>query len=221
MAGATKISLTDRFLRVVERGGNLLPQPATLFALLALAVVVGSGFASWAGLAAIHPSTGERIEAVNLMSVDGVHRILTEMVRNFTGFAPLGTVLVAMLGIAVAEGSGLLTAALKLLVLSAPGRLLTFTLVLAGVLSNMASEIGYVLVVPLGAVIFLGAKRHPVAGMAAAFAGVSGGYSANLLLGTIDPLLAGITQEAARIIDPGYAVTPACNYYFMVVSTGS
>jgi aminobenzoyl-glutamate transport protein len=124
-----------------------------------------------------------------------------------------------MLGIAVAEGSGLLTAALKLLVLSSPRRLLTFTLVLAGVLSNMASEIGYVLVVPLGAVIFLGARRHPVAGMAAAFAGVSGGYSANLLLGTIDPLLAGITQEAARLVDPAYEVNPACNYYFMAAST--
>ena len=92
-------------------------------------------------------------------------------------------------------------------------------IVLAGVMSNMASDVGYVLLVPLGAIIFLSVGRHPIAGLAAAFAGVSGGFSANLLLGTIDPLLAGITQEAARIIDPEYAVTPACNYYFMFVST--
>ncbi len=216
---ARPASAIDRFLVVVERGGNLLPQPATLFALLAAAVVVASGIASWFGLTAVHPATGETIETVNLLTVPGIHRILMGMVTNFTGFAPLGTVLVAMLGIAVAEGSGLLTAALKLLVLSAPKRLLTFALVFAGVLSNMASEIGYVLVVPLGAIIFLGANRHPVAGLAAAFAGVSGGYSANLLLGTIDPLLAGITQEAARLVDPAYEVNPACNYYFMVAST--
>jgi aminobenzoyl-glutamate transport protein len=120
MPRTPKTSLTDRMLRVVERGGNLLPQPATLFALLAVLVVIGSGLAAWAGLSAVHPASGEEIRVVNLLSIAGLHRILTEMVRNFTGFAPLGTVLVAMLGIAVAEGSGLLAAALKLLVLSAP-----------------------------------------------------------------------------------------------------
>ncbi|MCP5112086.1 MAG: AbgT family transporter, partial [bacterium] len=147
------------------------------------------------------------------------HRILTAMVTNFTNFAPLGTVLVAMLGIGVMEGSGLIGAALKLLVLSAPKRLLTFAIVLAGVLSNAASEIGYVLLVPLAAVIFLGVGRHPLAGLAAAFAGVSGGYSANLLLGTVDPLLAGLSEEAAHIVDPSYEVSAACNYYFMAAST--
>jgi aminobenzoyl-glutamate transport protein len=219
MARAPKRPLTDRFLVVVERVGNLLPQPATLFAILALAVIVGSALASWLDLSAVHPATGETIRPFNLLSVEGLHRILTDMVKNFTGFAPLGTVLVALLGIAVAEGSGLITAVLKLLVLSAPRRLLTFALVFAGVCSNVASEIGYVVLVPLGAVIFLGAGRHPVAGLAAAFAGVSGGYSANLLLGTIDPLLAGITQEAAHLVDGAYAVNPACNYYFMAAST--
>ena len=108
-----------------------------------------------------------------------------------------------MLGIGVMEASGLIAAALRLLVLSAPKRLLTFVIVLAGVLSNTASEIGYVLLVPLGGIIFLGAGRHPIAGLAAAFAGVSGGYSANLLLGTIDPLLAGLSEEAAQIVRAG------------------
>jgi aminobenzoyl-glutamate transport protein len=207
------------FLSVVERGGNALPHPATLFLLMALLVVAASAIAAWAGLSAVHPSTQQVIEPVSLLTLPGLHRILTQMVTNYTSFAPLGTVLVAMLGIGVMESSGLITAGLRLLVLSAPKRLLTFVIVFAGVLSNTASEIGYVLLVPLGGIIFLGAGRHPIAGLAAAFAGVSGGYSANLLLGTVDPLLAGLSEEAAHIVDAGYHVNPACNYYFMFVST--
>ena len=210
---------TSIFLATVERGGNALPHPATLFAILALVIVILSGIAASTGLEVVHPGTGETIRPVSLMTLAGLHRILTEMVTNFTSFAPLGTVLVAMLGIGVMEASGLIAAALRLLVLSAPQRLLTFVIVLAGVLSNTASEIGYVLLVPLGGIIFLGAGRHPIAGLAAAFAGVSGGYSANLLLGTIDPLLAGLSEEAAQIVQPGYVVNPAANYFFMVIST--
>jgi len=141
------------------------------------------------------------------------------MVTNFTSFVPLGTVLVAMLGVGVAEGSGLLSSALRALVLSAPRRLITLVVVFSGVLSNAASEAGYVILIPLAAIIFMAVGRHPLAGLAAAFAGVSGGYSANLVLGTVDPLLSGITQEVARIIDPSYLVNPAANYYFMVAST--
>ncbi len=211
--------LIARFLEVIEKGGNALPHPAMLFAIMALLAVVASGVASLFAVSVIHPGTGEVIRPSNLVSVHGIHYILLSMVTNFTGFAPLGTVLVAMLGIGIAEGSGLIGASLRVLVLSAPRRLLTFVIVLTGVLSNTASEIGYVLLVPLAAVIFLAAGRHPIAGLAAAFAGVSGGYSANLLLGTIDPLLAGLSQEAARIVSPGYLVNPACNYYFMAAST--
>lgn len=208
----------SRALTVIERVGNALPHPGTLFAGMALLVIIASFVASRFDLVVVHPGTLEEIRPVNLMSVTGLHRILTQMVTNFTSFAPLGTVLVAMLGIGIAEGSGLIGAALRLLVISAPRRLLTFVLVLAGVLSNTASEIGYVLLVPLAAAIFLAAGRHPIAGLAAAFAGVSGGYSANLLLGTIDPLLAGLSEEAAAIVAPGYQVNPAANYYFMAVS---
>jgi aminobenzoyl-glutamate transport protein len=208
-----------RFLRVIERGGNALPHPATLFLIFAALVVVLSELAVRMGVTATHPKTGEALLPVSLMNVAGLGRILTETVKNFTGFAPLGTVLVALLGIGVAEGSGLIGAAMRVLVLSAPQRLLTVVIVFAGVMSNVASELGYVLLVPLAALIFQAARRHPIVGMAAAFAGVSGGYSANLLLGTIDPLLSGITQEAARIVDPAAEVNPACNYYFMFVST--
>lgn len=215
----TKRSGVDRLLSIIERAGNALPHPATLFALLAFMVVLFSGLFSLLDISATHPATGETVRPFNLLSVPGLHKILTGMVVNFTGFAPLGTVLVALLGIGIAEGSGLIGAVMRSLVLAAPKRLLTFVIVFSGVLSNTASEVGYVLLVPLAAVIFLAAGRHPLAGLAAAFAGVSGGYSANLLLGTIDPLLAGLSQEAAHIIDPTYLVNPACNYYFMAVST--
>ncbi len=208
-----------RLLRIIERGGNALPHPATLFAIMALAVILVSAIASQFNLVVTHPGTGKAIQPVSLLTLAGLHRILTEMVTNFTNFAPLGTVLVALLGIGVAEGSGLIGASLKLLVLSAPRKLLTFVIVFAGVMSNAASEVGYVLLVPLAAVIFLAVGRHPIAGLAAAFAGVSGGYSANLLLGTVDPLLAGLSEEAARIVDSTYQVNPACNYYFMAAST--
>jgi aminobenzoyl-glutamate transport protein len=208
-----------RVLGWIERVGNALPHPGTLFALMAVLVVVLSGIFARMDLVVTHPGTGEEIRPVNLLTIEGLHRILTSLVTNFTDFAPLGTVLVAMLGIGIAEASGLLGAALRLLVLSAPRRLLTFVIVFAGVMSNTASEIGYVLLVPLSASIFLAAGRHPLAGLAAAFAGVSGGYSANLLLGTIDPLLAGLSEEAAHIVDPNYKVNATANYYFMAVST--
>ena len=211
--------LISRLLSIVEKGGNALPHPATLFGLFALAVVIISGIAAQFNLAVVHPGTGELIEPVSLLSIDGLHRIIENLVTNFTGFAPLGVVLVAMLGIGIAESSGFIGTALRLLVIKSPKRLLTFVIVFCGVLSNAASEVGYVFLVPLGAIIFLAIGRHPIAGMAAAFAGVSGGYSANLILGTIDPLLAGLSQEAAQIVDASYTVNPAANLYFMFVST--
>lgn len=209
----------DKFLNIIEKGGNLLPHPATLFLMFAMVIVVASGVASWLGVEVMHPAKEEMIKPVNLLSVEGLHYILTSMVTNFTSFAPLGTVLVALLGIGVAEGSGLMGTALRLVVLKAPKNILTFVIVFSGVMSNAASEVGYVLLIPLAAIIFLAVGRHPIMGIAAAFAGVSGGYSANLLLGTIDPLLAGLSQEAAHIIDPQYSVNPAANYYFLATST--
>jgi aminobenzoyl-glutamate transport protein len=209
----------DRALGFIERVGNALPHPASLFAILATLVVLVSAAAAAAGLVVVHPGTGQEVRPVSLLTLAGFHRMLTEAVRNFTGFAPLGTVLVAMLGMGVMESSGLIGTALRLLVTSAPPRLLTLVIVFAGVMSNTAAEIGYVLLVPLAGTIFLSAGRHPLLGMAAAFAGVSGGYSANLLLGTVDPLLAGLSEEAARLVDPAYRVNPAANYYFMAAST--
>jgi aminobenzoyl-glutamate transport protein len=225
----------NRFLKVVEWLGNLLPHPVTLFALFALGVILVSGVAELFDVSVEDPrpegargrAPDGRIFAISLMNAAGLRRIVENFVVNFTGFAPLGTVLVALLGVGVAEKSGLIRAAIRGIVLAAasatsglfsPKLLVTTAVVFSGIISNTASELGYVVLVPLGAVIFLSMGRHPLAGLAAAFAGVSGGYSANLFIGTIDPLLAGLTQEAAQLLDPEYMVHAAVNYYFMFIS---
>lgn len=217
----------ERFLNTVEWLGNLLPHPITLFALFSLFILVASAIAAALGVSVIDPrpigAAGRApdgvIHVVSLLSAEGLQRIVSHLVTNFTSFAPLGTVLVALLGVGIAEQSGLLSAAMRALVFNAPKKLITFTVVFAGIVSNTASELGYVVLIPLAAMIFHSLGRHPLAGLAAAFAGVSGGYSANLLLGTIDPLLSGITQSAAQIIDPAYSVGPEVNWYFMFIST--
>lgn len=211
--------LFNKFLSGLEKTGNALPHPATIFAIFALSAIFLSALADMLSWQAIHPVTKAIISPVNLLSKEGLHRILREMVSNYVNFAPLGIVLVAMLGIGIAEASGLISAVVRLLVVSSPKRLLTAILVFSGVMSNVGSDVGYVLLIPLAGVIFIAVGRHPIAGMAAAFAGVSGGFSANLLLGTIDPLLAGLSEEAAHIVDAGYFVNPTANYYFMFVST--
>jgi aminobenzoyl-glutamate transport protein len=203
----------------IEKVGNALPHPAALFGIFALTTLFFSFIGyhlQWEGY---NSGTGETITIVNLISKEGLHRILLEMVDNYTGFAPLGIVMVAMLGIGIAESSGLIKSAINLLLVNAPKNAVTFLIVLTGILSNIASDLGYLLIIPLAGVIFHSLGRHPIAGMAAAFSGVSGGFSANLFIGTIDPLLAGLSTEAARIVDPEYYVMPTANYYFMVVST--
>lgn len=213
-----KIS-SNRFLAAVERIGNAMPHPAALFGIFALITLFLSALGAWFSWQGIHPATGEPVGVVNLLSREGIHRILLEMVNNYTGFAPLGIVMVAMLGIGIAESSGLIKAVINALIIKAPKNSITFMIVFTGVISNTASDLGYILIIPMAGIIFHSLGRHPIAGMSAAFAGVSGGFSANLLIGTIDPLLAGLSTEAARIIDPEYYVMPTANYYFMAVST--
>lgn len=216
-----------RFLDTVEWLGNLLPHPITLFVFFCLAVVLGSGVAAFFDVTVIDPrpegAAGRApdgiIKVVSLLSAEGLQRIVANLVTNFTSFAPLGTVLVALMGVGIAEHSGLLSAAMRGMVVGASPRLVTIIVIFAGLLSNTASELGYVVLIPMAAMIFHSLGRHPLAGLAAAFAGVSGGYSANILLGTIDPLLAGITEASARILDPGYQVGPEANWFFMAAST--
>ena len=184
--------LFARFLTAVEVLGNLLPHPVTLFALFALGVVIVSALASAFGLEVLDPrpgaDEGATLAVKSLLSDDGIRWMSQNLVKNFAEFVPLGTVLVALLGVGVAERSGLLSAAIRSMVLAAPPGLVTLVVVFAGVVSNTASEMGYVVIIPLAMALFHSLGRHPLAGMAAAFAGVSGGYSANILIGTVDPL---------------------------------
>ncbi len=199
----------------IERWGNRLPEPATLFVIFIGLVLLISWISAQLGLSAEHPGTGERIEAVNLLDRSGIQRIFTEMVDNFAGFPPLGLVLVAMLGLGVAERSGLVSAALRGFIGAVPEKLVTGALVFAGIMSSIAADAGYVVLIPLGAVLFYGMGRHPIAGLAAAFAGVSAGFSANLVLTSLDPLLSGLSTSAAGIMDENYEVNPAANWFLM------
>ncbi len=208
----------SRFLDIVERLGNALPHPATLFALLALAVALASWLGKWAGLQATHPVDGSVIVARSLLDGDGLRWVYENVVHNFVAFPPLGYVLAVMVGIGVAEGSGLFTVMIRALVLGAPSRLITGAVVLAGIVSHLASEAGYVILIPLGAMIFHALGRHPMAGLAAAFCGVSGGFGANFLIGSVDPILAGLSTSAAQILDGEMTINAAVNFYFMFVS---
>lgn len=210
-----------RWLDAIERAGNRLPEPATLFVVLAMATLALSWLFAQLGVSVTHPRDGTTLAAVNLLNGAGVRRILTEATRNFVTFAPLGTVLVAMLGIGVAEASGLIAVALRGFVMSIPAGLLTAAVVFAGVNANLAADAGIILLPPVAAMLFAAAGRHPFAGIAAAYAGVSGGFSANLLPSTLDVLLAGFTQSAvdASKLMPGYHVNVLGNYYFMVAAT--
>ncbi|WP_077620678.1 AbgT family transporter [Bacillus sinesaloumensis] len=221
MSNSNKKGFIMRSLDGIERVGNKLPHPVTLFAIFALVVLVLSALFAKMGLKVEDPlNEGEFIHVKNLLNSEGIVYLFDSMVTNFTGFAPLGTVLVTMLGIGIAERSGLISAALRGLVTSVPKQLITAALVFGGIMSSMAADAGYVVLTPLGAVLFAGLGRHPLAGLAAAFAGVSGGFSANLLLTSLDPLLGGLTQDAAAILNPEYAETInyAMNYYFMFAS---
>jgi aminobenzoyl-glutamate transport protein len=218
---AGKPGALGRALDALERAGNRLPEPATIFLLLALGVLVASAVASALGVQVPHPRDGTPIVAENLLTRGNVRRMFTEAVRNFTGFAPLGLVLVAMLGMGVAEGSGLVAAALRGFIARVPRRWLTAAIVFTGVNANMAADAGIVVLPPLAAILFAAAGRHPLAGVAAAFAGVAGGFSANLLPTPLDALLAGLTQsalDASRLL-PGYTVGILGNWWFLIGST--
>ncbi|HBO44721.1 MAG TPA: aminobenzoyl-glutamate transporter [Planctomycetaceae bacterium] len=205
-----------RFLNKVEYAGNKLPQPVTLFLILIAFVLIASWVASMAGVVVVRPgTTGEEVRPVNLLSGEQIQRMLVNMTKNFTDFPPLGVVLVVMLGIGVAERTGLIAVGLRAFVSWMPSWLITIALVTAGQLSSIAADAGYIVLVPLGAAIFWGMGRHPLAGLAAAFAGVSGGFGANVIITSLDPLLAGFTQTAARIVSPEYVVDPTANWWIM------
>ncbi len=202
-------------LEAIERVGNRLPDPATLFLIAIIILVALSALLSGMGVSAIHPGTGKELVATNLLSAEYIRRFLTDLPTIFASFPPLAVVLLCVMGVGVAEKTGLIGVSLGALVRAMPKSLLTLTVVFAGVQSSMATDAGYVVLIPLAGMLFHSSGRHPVAGIAAAFAGVSGGFSSNLLVTSLDPLLGGISQAAARLVDPGYEVLATANWYLM------
>ncbi len=222
-----KLKSNGGILGAIEKVGNKLPHPATIFVILCAIIIVVSAVMANMGVSVTYTGLDRTTmeikemtaKVVSLLTPEGIRYMFTSAVKNFTSFAPLGTVLVALLGVGVAEGTGLIGTLLTKLVTSTPKRLITVVVVFAGVMSSIASDAGYVVLVPLGAIVFLSFGRHPMAGLAAAFAGVSGGYSANLLAGPTDALLAGISTEGAKLFSSTASVGTADNWYFIIVST--
>ncbi len=210
---------TGGILDTIERIGNRLPDPAALFLILLFVVWGLSALIAPLQFTELDPRTGAPLEVVNMLAPERLASFLSRMVTIFTGFHPLGVVLVALLGVGVAEHTGFINAGLKAMLRVTSARLLTPMLILVACISHTAADAGYVLVIPLGAVIFLAAGRHPLAGITAAFAGVSGGFSANFIPSSLDPLLAGLSQEAAQILAPERTVNPLANIYFTAAST--
>jgi aminobenzoyl-glutamate transport protein len=208
-----------RALDGIERIGNKLPDPALLFLMLMAMVWVISWAMSGMTFSEIDPRSGKPIQITNLLAGPALTGFMAQVVNTFVTFPPLGVVLVAMLGLGVAEHTGFISAGLRAILSITPRMLLTPVLIAVGVLSHVAVDAGYVLVIPLGAVIFYAAGRHPLAGIAAAFAGVSGGFSCTVLPSSLDPLLAGLTQAAARLVNPTFEVNPFNNLFFTTAST--
>ncbi|MFM7100345.1 MAG: AbgT family transporter [Verrucomicrobiota bacterium] len=219
----------NRLLNWLEKIGNQLPDPAAIF-LLALAVtLVLSAVLARSRFQEVDPRSVKRdaagrvieskpIEIRSQLSPASLIQLLSKLVKTYTDFPPLGVVLVAMLGVGVAERTGYITAGLKYLLRLTPPRLLTPAVLLVAIVSHSAGDTGYVLVIPLGGLVFAAAGRHPVAGITVAFAGVAGGFSASFLPSSLDPLLQGFTQSSAQLIDPRRTVNPLCNWYFMSAS---
>ncbi len=214
-----KKSFFNKSLDFIEIVGNKLPHPATIFGGLAVLVILLSWLMHALGTSAVNPANDELVTVKSLVSAEGFRWMYTNILTNFLKFPPLGYVLVVMVGIGLAEGTGLFSVMIRSLVLNSPKKFITAAIVLAGVISGLAVEAGYVVLIPLGAMIFHALGRHPMAGLAAAFCGVSGGFGANLFIGTIDPILAGISTSAAQLVDPDMVVNPAVNYYFMIASS--
>jgi aminobenzoyl-glutamate transport protein len=209
----------QRLLDAIERAGNRLPDPVLIFLWLIAAVIVLSVIGAAAGWQAVNPVSQKTIETSSLLASGNLMRLFVEMPRTLTGFAPLGYVLLVMLGAGIAERTGLAGAAMRAGVGLAPKVLLTPIVILVSVMANQASDAAFVVMIPLAGALFAAAGRHPIVGIAASFAGVAGGYSANLLPGQFDALLLGISEVAARLLVPDWKMTVTGNWYFIAGMT--
>lgn len=215
---SAKKSLLDRILDAIERAGNKLPDPITMFFGLAIIVTIISAICSAAGVSAVNPADGSTIEVFNLLSLDGIRYLWTNVITNFSGFAPLGMVLVAVIGSSVAEKSGFLVAVMVNFLGKAKGWIVTMVIMFLGINLNIAGDAGFIVLPPLAAILYMSIGRHPLLGMYTAFASVAAGFCANILLGLSDALAYGFTEQAAQMIDPNYQQSIAINWYFLIVS---
>lgn len=206
------------FLGWVERIGNKLPDPFWLFVIIGALVLLCSWLGSLIGMSASEPESGEVVEVKNLLSAEGLSKIVTDAVENFTSFPPLGLIITVMLGVAVAENSGLISAVIRSVVGKVGPKMLTFVVALAGVTGSVASDAVYVILIPIGAMSFRAVGRSPIVGAMVAFAASSAGFNSSLILNITDVLLAGISTSAANIVDGQYEVSPLANYFFVTAS---
>lgn len=211
---ANKKGLLNR----IEWIGNKLPDPFMLFVYLAMIVILLSWMISSFNVSFIQPGVEEEVYIKNLVSAEGLEYILTSMLDNFVGFKPLGIVLAMMLGIGLADKVGLLETAIKSTIIKAPKQLITYAVIFTGILGNIASDAAFVIVPPLAAMVFYNIGRHPLAGLAAGFAGVGSGFTANFMITGTDALLSGISTEVMESLQSDIVVTPVDNWYFMTVS---
>ncbi len=160
-----------------------------------------------------------RVNIQSLLSIEGIRFIFTSFVNNFDGFSVVAVIFVAMIGVGVAEEAGMMAALIRKLVAVTPGSLLTFVIILIGGLSSVATDAGYLILIPLAAAAFLSVKRHPLAGVAAGYAGVSAAFSVNILIAPLDALLTEMTNEAIAIVAPGQSITITANLFFNLFFT--
>jgi aminobenzoyl-glutamate transport protein len=219
MTAQTETPQAGGLLRWIERVGNKLPHPFWMFVWITLAIVVFSAVAAVIGISAVDPGSGEVVRAQNLVSGEGLRRLLEEMVTNFAHFAPFGMVLVMLMGVSVAEQSGLLTIILRTVAFAVPRKVVLPVIFVIGACGNIGSDAGVVIVPPIAALIFSKMGLHPIAGLVAGYAGATAGFTANLFIAGTDVLLAGISTEVAAQIDPDIEVSATANWYFMIVST--
>lgn len=210
--------MLDRILDTIERVGNRLPDPITLFLGLAIVVVLISWLCSALGAKALNPATNEMVEVKNLFSVYGLQYLWSNVITNFSGFAPLGMVLVAVIGSSVSEKSGFLVALMERFLGGAKGWIVSMVIIFLGINLNIAGDAGFIILPPLSAILYMSIGRSPMLGLYVAFASVAAGFCANILLGLSDALAYGFTEAAAQMIDPNYSASIAINWYFLIVS---
>ncbi|MDR3244441.1 MAG: AbgT family transporter [Elusimicrobiota bacterium] len=208
-----------RFLSSIEKAGNKMIDPISIFFVLCVAVVIVSGILAFFNVTAIHPKDASIVNVVNLINKTELQRYLSSIVMNFQNFPPMALVLVVMIGVGVADKSGLMDAALHRAVSNVPKRIVTPVIIFLGLISNVAGDAGFIVLPPLSALVFLSVGRHPLIGLFASFGGVAAGFAANIMIGLSDVLAAGFTIPSAQMIDSAYQATPAMNYYFILVST--